>query len=235
MSPTPPSDDSLPDLPWREEPVPAPELSAAIRKTCTRDLDCKRGATAARRAAISVLVSGTIVGGLVLLGLRHGVESEPMKWALAGAAAWGIVHAAILFLGLARPPGRRGSRALRLGVAVALPILFFAYLAVAASNTLPFGQFLHEGVGHTSSCGLFSLLFGAVAAVGTLLVWRRTDPLTPGLSGALAGLCGGLASAVGIGVACPSHEGWHLWLAHGTTLVVFVLVGWVVGRKWLAP
>jgi hypothetical protein len=230
-----PEDDPLAELPWREEPAPKPETTAAIHATCTRGLECRRGASARRRALVSILLSGTIVGGLVLLGLRHGTVDEPLKWALVGAAVWGVVHALVLFFGLARPPGRRGSRGLRIGVAVALPILFFAYLAAAASNTLAFGQFLHQGVAHTSSCGLFSLLFGAVAAGGTLMAWRRTDPLTPGLSGALAGLCGGLASAVGIGVACPSHEGWHLWLAHGTTLVVFVFAGWVIGRKWLAP
>ena len=215
--------------------MPTPELSAAIRRTCTGDLECKRGASARKRAAISIGISGTMAGALVVLGLRHGVVDGPLAWALAGAVIWGLVHAAVLFFGLVRPPGRRGSRTFRVALAVALPLLFFGYLALAASNTLSFGQFLDQGVAHASTCGAFSLLLGAVAAAGTLHAWRRTDPLTPGLTGALAGLLGGLTSAVGVGVACPSHEGWHLWLAHGTTVLVFVVVGWAVGRKWLAP
>jgi hypothetical protein len=96
-------------------------------------------------------------------------------------------------------------------------------------------QFMHEGAGHAGLCGTFALIVGAIASGGTLYVWRRTDPLTPGLSGALAGLLGGIAAGVGVGIACPSAESWHLWLAHGTTVLVLVIVGAVVGKKWLAP
>jgi hypothetical protein len=225
----------LSDLPWPEPPSPAPEVSAAIRKTCTRGLDHRRGLTGTQRALLSLLVSGGVVAVLVMVAIRRHAPDDVVRFALIGALGWGLVHAAVLSVTLARPPGRRGSRALRIGFAVGLPLLFFGYLALAATSRLTIGQFLHEGLGRAGECSFYSLLFGAIAAGGTLLLWRRTDPLTPGLSGALAGLLGGLASAVGIGVACPTHEGWHLWLVHGMTVVLFVLVGWVVGRRWLAP
>jgi hypothetical protein len=228
--------DPLENLEWPEPPAPGSEVSLAIRKTCTRDLACAKGLKVTHRLLLSVAVSGGIVALLVALGLRHpNTDGGALRVALIGAAGWGVVHAAVLFFGLARPPGRRGARGLRIALAIGLPILFFAYLAVAATTRLPVDRFVHEGLGRAGSCGIFSLLFGTVAAGGTLLLWRRTDPLTPGLSGAIAGLLGGLSSAVGIGVACPTHEGWHLWVTHGMTVVLFVFVGWVVGRRWLAP
>jgi MYXO-CTERM domain-containing protein len=68
-----------------------------------------------------------------------------------------------------------------------------------------------------------------------LVVWRGTDPLTPGLSGALAGVAGGLAGACGIGCACAATETWHLWISHGLMVALLGGVGWLVGRRWLAP
>lgn len=223
------------DLPWPESPAPSPELTAAIRKRCTTDLEPKRGLSANQRALISVLVSGAVVGILLALRFKRGGMDEPLQLALIGAVLWGGVHAAILFFGLVRPPGRRGSRTARIAVAVALPLIFFAWLALAATDTLPLGHFIHQGVGRMTHCSAFALLFGGLATVGTLLAWRRTDPVTPELSGALVGLCGGLASSVGMGIACPTHEGWHLWFAHGLTLVLFVVGGWALGRRWMRP
>jgi hypothetical protein len=183
---------------------------------------------------LSLLASGVVIAAMFALALSRDAHDPALRTALFGAAGWGIVHLAVLVVGLVRPPGKRGSRELRWAIALGLPLVFFVYLTFSAHSTLPFAQFLREDT-HASTCGLFTLLFGAAAAGGTLLAWRRTDPLTPGLSGALAGLLGGLAGATGIGMACPSHEAWHLWLAHGTTVLVFVVAGWAIGRKWLAP
>jgi len=227
-------DELLPDLPWRDAPVPSAEVSRAIQQTCTRDLAKAKGLAAWQRAMLSVLASGVVVAALFAMGLAQDRHDAALRTAFFGAAGWGVVHLAVLVVGLARPPGKRGSRELRWALALGLPLAFFAWLALSASSVLPFGRFVAEDT-HAPVCGLFTLVFGAAAAGGTLLAWRRTDPLTPGLSGALAGLCGGLAGATGIGVACPTHEAWHLWLAHGSTVVVFVLAGWLLGRKWLAP
>jgi hypothetical protein len=68
-----------------------------------------------------------------------------------------------------------------------------------------------------------------------MLLWRRTDPLTPGISGALLGLVGGMGSALGMGVACPSHETWHLCVSHGVVVASLVVLGAAAGRRVLAP
>lgn len=224
----------LPDLDWRDPPAPRAEVSAAIKQACTRDLDKTRGLGAWQRAMLSVLASGAVVAAMFALGLAQDSRDHAFQSALFAAAGWGVVHLAVLVVGLVRPPGRRGSRELRWAMALGLPLAFLVFLALSAETRAPFADFLRQDT-HAPTCGLFTLLFGAAAAGGTLLAWRRTDPLTPGLSGALAGLCGGLAGATGIGMACPSQEAWHLWLAHGSTVVVFVLVGWLAGRKWLTP
>lgn len=229
-----PTTDDLPELQWRDPPPPSASVSTAIKQACARDLDKGKGPSASRRAALSVLVSGAVVATMLAMGLAQKPLDATLKVALFAALGWGVVHSLVLTLGLARPPGRRGSWVVRWALALGLPVLFFAYLTLSAQTELPFARFV-EADSHAPICGLFTLLFGAVAAGGTLFAWRRTDPLTPGLSGALAGLCGGLAAATGIGLGCASHEAWHLWLAHGTVLLVFVAVGWFVGRKWLAP
>jgi hypothetical protein len=225
--------DTLLEIAWRDPPLPAEKVSAAIREACTRDLRPRRGLAAGSRALLSLLLGAGVIAFLVLTARGPGGPGRDA--ALAGAAGWGVVLSAVLIAVLGKPPGRRGSRHIRLALALGLPLVFFLYLAAVASEILPFARFLHEGAAHAFTCGSISLGFGALAAGAILYVWRHTDPISPGLTGALSGLCGGLASAVGIGVACTSHEGWHLWLAHGTTVLAFVLLGWVAGRRWLPP
>ena len=231
-----PRDDALSELQWPEPPAPPDRLSASIRKECTQNLKARRGLTATQRVLLSVLLSALVVGVLTYLSAGRSRPDGALRAALFGAAGWGLVQAAVLGVGLARPPGKRVSRSFRLIVAVAVPVMFLAYLALAASTRLPLGEFFHgHHAGGAVGCGLHALLFGAIAAGGTLFVWRGTDPLTPGLSGALAGLVGGLAGAAAIGVACPSGETWHLWIGHGAAVLLLVLAGFLVGRKWLAP
>jgi hypothetical protein len=139
-------------------------------------------------------------------------------------------------IGLASPPGRRPRTLWRLGVAVLVPALFFAYLTQAAWAQVPFAVFSGGAhAEHAVRCGLICFLVGAVVTGGVMLLWRRTDPLTPGISGALVGLVGSMGSALGMGIACPSHEAWHLCVSHGVVVVALVVLGAAFGRRLLAP
>ncbi len=229
-------DPTTDDLPWAAPACPSRNVSDAIRRECTRDLCKKRGMPAGRRLMLSMLISAGVFGVLYYLALDRNEPAGAMRSAMYGAAGWGIVQAAVLFVGLARPPGKRVSRTWRLVIAIGVPVLFLAWLTYNDTSRLPIASFLHGSpAAHAIGCGLHSLLFGAIAAGGMLLVWRGTDPLTPGLSGALAGLAGGLAGAAAIGVACPAGEAWHLWVAHGFTVVAMAGLGFFAGRRWLAP
>jgi hypothetical protein len=233
---TTPSEKPLPDLPWRQPPPPGSEISDSIRKQCTQGLCSRRGLSATSRVVISLALSAGVLGFLLFMALDRGNRPEgAIRAALLGAALWAGVQLVVLVVGLARPPGKRISRVARLGIAFGVPLLFLGYLAFAAHHRMPVGEFMAHDAGYAVGCGLHALLFSAIAAAGTLFVWRGTDPLTPGLSGALAGLVGGLGGAAAMGVACPSGETWHLWIGHGTIVVALMFVGWLLGRRWLAP
>jgi hypothetical protein len=226
----------LADLPWPSPTEPRAAVSDAICKHCTKGLHAKRGASAEKRVVLSLLISGVVTGLLIVLGVTRGSAGATLTSALYGAIGWAIIQTLVLVFGLARPPGRKPARAVRLVIAVVVPIVFLGYLATTASAQLPFETFSQGATAsHAVGCGLVSLFLGALVSGGVLLLWRGTDPLTPGISGALVGLVGGLGGAVAIGIACPSHEAWHLGCAHGLGVIALVFLGGAVGRRLLSP
>jgi hypothetical protein len=233
----PPERDTLMDLPWREPATPRPEVSQAIRQHCTRDLCSKRGLSPRSRVGVSLLVCATVIGSLLFLTRHHVRPPGALRAAIFGVVGWVLVQGLVLAVGLGAPPGRRITRTLRMAIAISVPLAFLFYLWHAAGYSLPVSKFVSEGqhAKWAAGCGFVTFLFGAAASACLMLIWRRTDPITPRLSGAFAGLVGGLTGAVAAGCACPSQEGWHLWLAHGLTVVALVCAGGLFGRRWLAP
>jgi hypothetical protein len=226
----------LADLPWPSPTEPRAAVSDAICKHCTKGLHAKRGASAEKRVVLSLLISGVVTGLLIVWGVSSGSAGATLSSALYGAAGWAIIQTLVLVFGLARPPGRKPARAVRLVIAVVVPIAFLGYIATTASAKLPFETFSQGATAsHAMDCGLFSLFVGSLVSGGVLLLWRGTDPLTPGISGALVGLVGGLGGAVGVGIACPSHEAWHMGCAHGLGVIALVFLGGAVGRRLLSP
>jgi hypothetical protein len=184
------------------------------------------------RFAWSIIFIGV---GIVLLGGRHGLQNVSRAF-VVGTAAWSVVLGLVLFAGLGSAPGTRPTRPLRFGLLVALPALFLLGLAALATHIRSAGEFFGRG-GLTGAlpCSLHAFVSGALISGAILLLWRRTDPFSPGLTGALVGLVGGLAGAIAVSLACPSTEGWHLWLGHGFAILGVVLLGWLAGRRWLSP
>jgi hypothetical protein len=211
-------------------------VSQAIRRECTKGLCAKRGASAGQRLFAALVIAAGTTGLLAWLATTSARPDGTVASGLYGVVGWGIVLTAILSMSLGRPPGRRGSALWRVLVATLLPVAFFAYLGFAASGRVEFETFSHGAhASHAVRCGFISLLIGALVAGGVMTCFRRTDPLTPGLSGAIVGLAGGLTSAVAVGIACPSSEAWHLWAAHGLVVVALILLGLGVGRRVLSP
>ncbi len=216
----------------RDEP-PGAAVSARIRRACTSDLTPAGALSARRRLLMTAIVAAAGLAALLAAGLRdhdRGGASEATLWVAGG---WVGVVSLVIGIGVARPPGKRSAWLTRVLVATLVPLSFCVYLALATSETLPLDHALHDS--GTLGCGMYTLLTSALVALGVMLPWRRTDPVSPGLTGALLGLGGGLVAATAASVVCPSREGWHLWLAHGASLVVVVLIGAWVGRRWLAP
>ncbi len=230
-----PERDPLTDLPWPAPVEPREEVSRAICRACTKDLAPRRGWSVRTRLLLSLVV--TTVAVLALGGAMHRPHGATgaLTYTLLGTVGWGVVQIVVLVVGLAVPPGRRSSYRVRWLIAGLIPLLFLGYLALVSSSRLPLHDFLHDHIGGAVACGAHSLLSGGLAAAGIFLLWRGTDPFTPGLTGALAGLVGGVSGAVAIGLACPSGEAWHLWLGHGLVVAILTASGWVAGRRWFSP
>lgn len=230
-------EDPLAQVEWRLPEAPCDRVAKAIRRECTAGLCKKPSASRARRLIGSVALFAGTICILAFLGItRDGAISDPVRAALYGAAGWGAVLSAILFASIARPAGRRLGAGYRLLLAVALPIVFLGYLALMATGRLPFSTFTAgEYADHALRCGLGCMFLGAAISGGIFFLWRGTDPATPGLSGALVGLVGGMGSALALGIACPSHEAFHLWFSHGLVVIAMVVLGGLVGRRLFAP
>ena len=217
------------------DPTPSSAVSEAIRKECTTGLCAKRGLGTGSRFGLSVLVLAGVVLALAA-SRRGGFDNPAVAAAMSGALVWGVIQIGILAVGLVRPLGKRASVAQRVALGAALPVAFFAYLAFFGSRWEPAGDFFGTNQSlHAVGCGMTSSIAGALGALGVLFAWKGTDPFTPGLSGALVGLTGGLAGAAGIGIVCPAAERWHLFVGHGVGIMAVVALGWYVGRRVLAP
>ena len=231
-----PESDPLADLPWPKPEAPRAEVSARICGACTKNLCAKRGLSAATRLGVCVAASSLIAGLGYWFGAQHQRSELGLRLGLCGALVWAIVQAGVLFLGFSPRRGVLGSRGVRLALAVLVPLLFLGYLSFAAWSYVPFDQFSHGArASHALSCGLIALFAGGLLGASVLWAWRRTDPVTPRLSGTLAGLVGGVGGALAVGIGCPSHEAWHLWTAHGLIVLALGLMGFAAGRRLLAP
>jgi len=228
--------DPLADLPWPKPEAPGEAVSAKICGHCTKNLCAKRGLSALSRLALCVGVSGLVASYAYWFGVRHNRSEFGLRMGVYAAVVWGLVQAAVLYVCFAPRRGLLGSRSVRVAVAVLLPLSFLGYLSYAAWTYVPFEQFSHgPRASHAFSCGLIALLFGAIVGGSVLLAWRGTNPVTPRLSGTLAGLVGGVGGALAVGIGCPSHEAWHLWTAHGLIVLALGLLGFGVGRRLLSP
>jgi hypothetical protein len=226
--------DPLDDIAWPSPPEPRAAVSEEIRQGCTHDLSTGKCASARRRAALSLLFPVVTVGVLSYLAvvMRH-VDDEILRAGLYGAVGWAVVLGLTLLVGLASPPGRRPRAALRWAIAVAIPATFLALL-IDPAKAEPFAAFASGAhAQHAVRCGGICFVVGAIMSSGVMLLWRGTDPLTPGLTGALLGLVGGMGSA--LGMVCPSHETWHVCVSHGVVLASLAVLGGAAGRRLLAP
>jgi hypothetical protein len=224
--------DPLASMKWPEPAAPRAELSQAIRKQCTENLSACHCASAGRRAMWTALLALTMAG--LLLGLAE--MFHPLgPGTLLGALAWSLVLVVLLVVGLGSPAARRPASLLRRALVCAVPVLFVVYLGLHASSGSGFDHFVHSEATGAMRCGLFSFGVGAVITTLMLALWRRSDPITPSLSGALIGLGGGLSASIGAGIGCSTNESWHMLLGHGPIVIGLGVFGWAIGRRWLAP
>jgi len=175
-----------------------------------------------------------VFAGLLLGSL--GAFSSQALWLLGGGAAFALVFGAGLLAGVVPGSRARVGLGLRRALLAALSLGLFSALVLSATEFAPWATaFAGAGGRHALSCGIHALLTGVLGAAGLLWIWRGTDPFTPDATGALFGAIAGLLGAFSVGLSCSSHEGWHLVVAHGSSVVwLGTACGWA-GLKWLRP
>ncbi len=229
--------DPLADIAWPGATVtPSEGCSKAIRGACTKGLCKERGVSATGRALLTIGLSLLLLAYYGWYTFAEHRVSGVVRTTMFGALGWLGAQAVLVMVALARPPGKRGSRAFRLGLLFGVPVLFLVYLGLISTEHFDVAKFSESHpAGHAAGCGLVALLFGALIAGGALIAWRKTDPYNPGLSGAIIGMVAGLASGSGMSMACGSHELLHSCLAHGAIVFLLALAGFGLGRRLLAP
>jgi predicted membrane channel-forming protein YqfA (hemolysin III family) len=230
-----PNPDPFADLPWSNPETSGEPVSAAIRSARRNSRRPVAGMSAGMRLTLCLMLSSLAAVVGYLFGIRHDHSELSLRMGVYGALGWAVVQAAVLAVGFS-PMRARSPRATRLALAMAVPVLFLGYLTYSASSYVPFAEFSRGArADHAWSCGLIAVTLGALVSGGILLAWRGTDALTPRLSGTLAGLIGGVGGAMAVGIGCPSHEAWHLWMAHGVMVLALGVMGFGAGRRLLAP
>lgn len=212
-------------------PVPSDRVLASLREELKGDDHPRRALSTAGRVALS---AGALLLGLVLTS-ASALKVAPAALLISGAAL--SLSVAGLLLGGAIPgrKGRFGISGRRLLVAV-LAIFGFTALALQAEEFVTLAQFLEPApMKAAATCARHSLLSGVVGASALLFIWRRTDPFSPGLTGSLLGLFGGISGTLSVGLLCGHGEGLHLTVSHGISLIALSVLGLIIGRKWLSP
>jgi hypothetical protein len=200
------------------------EVSARIRQHVERDLRPARGASTLAR-----------VGAAALAAAAAGSAGAMMSADAGGASLGVIVIVAASVAMIAAATGfsmARASVPKRLALALAPVLAFYAVVLAAGS------MHVHEA-GVASDAAVVCFVRGAMLAALPLAVmvvlWRRSDPFTPRLSGALLGGWAGLSGAVALTLACPSDEFWHVAIGHGGALLGGAVIGAVLASRWIRP
>ena len=184
------------------------------------------------RAGIALLVSAGIV--LAILGIRPGLVAAitapvtALKWllplALAGA---GLVAS----LRLSRPTAApRLTEAWLPGAVAALALVLLG----TALTRIDTGARMAAVLGDSAGICLISVLAIAALPLGiALAVLRSGASPRPGLSGAMAGLAVGGASAAVYAMHCNEDAPTFFVTWYGLGIIVVTLAGWAIGRRTL--
>lgn len=216
--------------------LPSSAVSQAILERCGSHLEPRTIRSLRFRLVLSTLVSAAMVLTLLGIAWTGHLSDHSLLWTVVLGLGWGLLQLGLLLTGMAKPPGKRIGRRWRraailgaLGVALLQPLLVTSDVGFCAADASPMAA------RSALFCALESIALGGLVTTAMILIWRRTDPFSPGLSGATLGACGGLAGAVGTAFACPDHALAHLWVGHASTVILLTVLGAVAGRRWLSP
>ncbi|RLB62971.1 MAG: hypothetical protein DRI90_07885 [Deltaproteobacteria bacterium] len=211
---------------------PSADTSAAIRQTVMADLRPAGSRSAAGRAGLVMLTGALGVVGVVASYGRPGLPGSHQQMTAAVVSGLMVVLAGLALGGAISPgtiglPSRRSRGVLVAGLVAAWTLFVFINAATSGGE--------HECPNSPFSCVLRSLAAGVLIGGAWLWLWRRTDPWTPRVGGALIGACAGCIASAGVGVACLTTATQHLVIGHLLAVPVLAIAGVLVARRFLAP
>ncbi len=218
---------SAPTLP----PLP-PELRDRILAAVEREPVPARAA-GTRRSVIAVVIGfGSLLASLAYLGVRpHG---RPSGYILGLFLAWLPIAAVATWAGVSRGRSMLGRPAGWLVAVIALtPVALMAAwsgIAMAWPSTLHDASGLHQHV----VCDIATLMFSVGPLLAFGAVRRRSDPVTPRLTGAAIGTAAAAWGALALHLVCGFTAPVHILLGHVIPIVLVALVGTVLTAQRVA-
>jgi hypothetical protein len=176
-------------------------------------------------AALAVGVSIFFATGAI----RDDFRALPAWFIGGGAAGWLACAVAATWVALGGGTMLGPSRRVLLGVAIATPILLFAWMSLwglSCPDTWP------ARIGF--KCMWMSLVIGALPLATLLRARRGTDPVHPHATGAALGAASGAWAGVLVDLWCPIPTVSHVAIGHVLPMVVLVALGALLGRSTVA-
>lgn len=211
--------------------LPSDRVLSALQKEVQADPSPKRSLSRSQRAALSAIA---LMVGLFATAF-NAISSAPQIFLLT-AAAFSLSVGGLLFAGAVPGRGEGWDVDMRRTLLAGAVISVFAMLGLQAHHFIPLDEFADKHhFTHAAKCGGHALMAGIMCSAALMMIWKRTDPFSPGLTGAVLGFFGGALGTVSVGLSCGSAEGFHLTVGHGIGTLLLATAGFLLGRKWLTP
>jgi hypothetical protein len=148
---------------------------------------------------------------------------------------WIVAASAAGAFGVARGRSMLGRSTTSLVMLIlALPLVLLAW---KIGVTIPFGpQMTEQWPGRPGfRCLGLSLAMAAPLLVAFVVIRRQSDPVHPGIAGAVLGITAGVAAGTLVDLWCPVAYLPHVLLGHILPLLLVALLGAWAGRRLLPP
>jgi len=187
------------------------------------------------RLRAGLLIAASIAVSLALFVLAGGVRTGPRSTSLVTGAVAGALVIAIA--SVAMGVVRRRSMLPRPGWQIALlvavvPAALFAWKVMWSARYA--GMMVDWPARPGFRCFFLTLGMGLAPLAALLAVYRRSEPLRPGVVGGALGVAVGAAAWVLLELWCPVAYPRHLLLGHVAPTLLLALLGALVGRSVLA-
>lgn len=220
--------ESLPELSFDG---PSSDTRNAIREAVAADLDKVVPRSLGTRI-VHGIIAAVIVGALTMASFGPSALTSTLARSDGLVIGLVITTLVVLYASSAFMPRlERVGRDTRLLAVVGIIAVYAIYLVSSVSEPAWASALGGMAIG----CGVRSLAAGAIGAGAMMWIWRRSDPWTPGLSGALIGACAGIVASTCVGLVCTGGHGGHMLTGHFVAIPLLAIGGFVVSRRVLAP